>query len=108
MIRALTSSVVHRGLDSRSGLCFCRQYTQDCFIFSVCLLKPEFGVVFIIYETDIPLKCLGGVIIRTLTSSTVDSEFDSRSSLIKDFSIDICWFSSHHATLRGTNQRLVG
>jgi hypothetical protein len=38
----------------------------------------------------------------------VDHEFEPRLGQMKDYKIDICCFSSQHATLRGKKNRLVG
>ena len=46
---------------------------------------------------------IGDVMVIVLSSSAVDREFKSRSSLIKSCKIGICCFPAKHATLRGNN-----
>jgi hypothetical protein len=43
---------------------------------------------------------IGGVMVRVLVSSVVDCVFESRSAQIKDYKIDICYFSAKHTALR--------
>ena len=43
---------------------------------------------------------IGGVMVSMLASSAVDRGFETRSDQSEDYTIDICWFSAKHATLR--------
>jgi hypothetical protein len=47
-------------------------------------------------------NCIGGimVIVRVIASSAVDRGFEPQSGQTKDYKIDICRFSSKHASLR--------
>jgi hypothetical protein len=46
---------------------------------------------------------IGDVMVIVLSSSAVDREFKSRSSLIKSCKIGICCFSAKHASLRSNS-----
>ena len=43
---------------------------------------------------------IGGVMVSMLASSAVDRGFETRSDQSEDYKIDICCFSTKHATLR--------
>ena len=47
---------------------------------------------------------IGGVMVSVLASSVVDRGFEKRSGQTKDYNIDICCFSSKHASLRKKNK----
>ena len=43
---------------------------------------------------------IGGVMVSVLTSSTIDREFEPRSSQIENYEIGVCCFSANHAALK--------
>jgi len=53
-------------------------------------------------------NCIGVVMVIVFVLRAVDHEFEPRLGQMKDYKIDICCFSSQHATLRSKKNRLVG
>ena len=49
-------------------------------------------------------NCIGGLMVRVLSSSVVDRGFEPRSGQTKDYKIDICCFSAKHTALRSKSK----
>ena len=69
-------------------------FTKTC----VLLLEPIAICVVQVYLFS--FDCIGGVMIRVLSSSAVDRGFEPRSAQTKDYKIGICCFSAKHTSLR--------
>ena len=50
------------------------------------------------------MTCIGGIMVSVLALSVVDRGLELRSGQIKDYKIDICYFSAKHAALRSKSK----